>query len=153
MRYLLALSLALSSLLSQAQQPAAKAAPSKPAKPARSPQYKLQDSNKVIFDAIAAMDRYEAYAEKPPTKESAEIQKQALSAMNKVTDPALSSYLSILKHQISIIILDEAMRYLGHEDKRFAEDIAQYHVLRDGIVAEIKANRCCYPPPGWDPAK
>jgi hypothetical protein len=154
MKPLLAASLALLTSLLVAQQPTPKATPSKPAaKKTQGSEYKLLDSDKVIFAAIAAIDRYEADAEKPPTEESSEFKKQALSALNKVTDSALRPYLLMMMTRINLIVLGEMQRYLGHEEKRFAEDIAQYHKLRDGIVEQIKANRCCSMPPGYDYTK
>jgi len=155
MRCILALSLVLSALFSPAQQPAPKVAPQKQgAKPAQSPPYKLQDSDKVIFDAIAAIDRYEAAAEKPATEELQQIHKRATAAANQITDLSLRPYIWMMMDQIKLITVDGLLfRMNGEKKDEFKKQIMQYHLLRDGIVGEIKANHCCYPPPGWASAK
>lgn len=148
--------LVLSSSFALAQESTPKSSPVKTAhKQTQGSRRKLLDSDKVIFDAIAAIDRYEAAAEKPVTEESPQIQKRAIAAVSKITDLGLLSYIQMLFDWGTLIRADQTLFWLGKGKNKneFKKHIMQYHQLRDGLVEEIKANLCCYPPPGFDPAK
>jgi len=145
-----------SSSFAQAQETTPKSSPAKTAHTqTQGSRRRLQDSDKVIFDAIAAIDRYEASSEKPATKELLETQKQAVAAVKKITDPALLPYIWMLMDWVRLITVDEAMVELDskkEKEKDLKKRIMEYHKLRDGIVEQVKANHCCYPQQDFNPA-